>query len=271
MSCSETNRPPRTRLRMKTSRIPKISHFGVVHHHHRKRGLLSRLEQRQYLEALVESAETAGKERDRRRFLQEKELSGEEVAEGHELVVTPDGLVRLLLERELDVDPEAQVPPGASVGRSHDAASGAGDDHPSRLGHPPSELDGARVVRVLGARPGGAEDRYLPRVAEGSEDFERVAHFLQRGVGDLQVHPLGTVNPELESGRRDLLYVGALGLGATGLDELREASIELGVAGGVSVVARTFTHRQPYRTTGEAAIALFPDPLPAHIAKGLSR
>ena len=51
------------------------------------------------------------------------------------------------------------------------------------------------VERVVGLRAGRAEDRDLARGAVRREHVERVAHLLERGVGDLEVAAVGAVAP----------------------------------------------------------------------------
>src|SRR5207253_11170672 len=75
--------------------------------------LLARLCEREELEALVHCAKAAREERDRARLLQEEELAREEVLERDELRVGGDPGVRLLLERQPDVEPEALLTPGS--------------------------------------------------------------------------------------------------------------------------------------------------------------
>src|SRR5436309_850285 len=100
-----------------------------VHEHDRHELRLAGLHERQALVGLVVRAEAAREEGRRVRLLHEDELTGEEVAEGGELRVLADDLVRLLLEGEPDVDPEAPLAPRALLAGAHDAAARAGDDH----------------------------------------------------------------------------------------------------------------------------------------------
>src|SRR5207247_5565279 len=98
-----------------------------VHEHDRHGLRLPGLDERQALVGLVVRAEAAREERRRVCLLHEDELPREEVAERGELRVLVDELVRLLLEGEPDVDPEAPLAPRALLAGAHDAAARPGD------------------------------------------------------------------------------------------------------------------------------------------------
>src|SRR5262249_27248602 len=123
-----------------------------VEEHDRYRVHLAGLRQRQRLVALVVGAEPAREEHDRVRFLHEHELAGEEVAEGDELRVVLDELVRVLLEGEPDVDAEAPLASRPLLAGAHDAVPAAGDDHVAPGGDLARELCRGAVRRLSGRR-----------------------------------------------------------------------------------------------------------------------
>src|SRR5205814_886729 len=95
------------------------------------------------------------------RLLDEDELPGEKVPEGHELRILGDELVRLLLERQADVDAEAPPGSGTLLTGPHDAPARAGDAHEAGVGDPAPEREGrarGRRVRIDACR---AEDAHL--------------------------------------------------------------------------------------------------------------
>ena len=63
----------------------------------------------------------------------------------------------------------------------------------SRAAIAAARLAGLDVERVVGLRAGRAEDRDLAGGAVRREHVERVAHLLERGVGDLEVAAVGVV------------------------------------------------------------------------------
>ena len=195
--------------------ILEVAGLGTLDHHHRKRRLLAGLQQRQHFEALVQGAEPAGKQRHRVRFLQQEQLPGEEIAEVHELLVTADGLVGLLLERKLDIHTDTEIASRAFVSRTHDAASGSGDYHPPGVRHELSILDRTSVVRVGSLGTCRAENRHFPSLSKRREHFESVPHLFQCGVRDLEVDALGAVDAKAQRRHRDLLNVSSLGVDTT--------------------------------------------------------
>src|SRR5207244_12893314 len=116
---------------------------------------LARLGEREELEALVHCAKAAREERDRARLLQEEELAREEVLERDELRVGGDPGVRLLLERQPDVEPEALLTPGSLLRGAHDAAARARHHHPALRDHAPAELTRGDRRGLIGRRPSG--------------------------------------------------------------------------------------------------------------------
>ena len=207
---------------------------GHVEEHDRRRLRLAGLHQRQQLERLVERAEAAGQQHEAVRLLDELELAGEEVAEVDELrVALGEELGRRRLERQPDAHAERVVGAGALEPGLHDPGAGAGDDHPVVGGHRGREPPGLVVERVVGLGAGRPEDRDLALAAVRREHVERVAHLLERGVGDLQVAAVGAVAREADGGRDQLEdEVGVLGAGL--LDERGDRGVELAVAGAVA-------------------------------------
>src|SRR5881296_3965131 len=135
---------------------------------------LARLDERQELEGLVHRAVAAREERDRARLLHEEELAREEVLECDELRVGGDPRVRLLLERQPDVEPEALLAAGALLRGAHDPAAGAREDHPALGDHAPAELARGDRGVLAGLRARGAEHADLADAAVRREDLEPV-------------------------------------------------------------------------------------------------
>src|SRR5208282_3973573 len=80
---------------------------------------LARLHQRERLESLVVRAESAGEQHDGVALLDEAEFAGEEVFEIDQLAVAGDLDVRLLLERQADIEAETVVAARAALRRAH--------------------------------------------------------------------------------------------------------------------------------------------------------
>ena len=139
-----------------------------------------------------------------------------------------------LFERQLDIDADAQTAPGAFVSGAHDAAPGAGDDHPARFRHEPAELHRPLVIAVVPHRARRAEHRHFASAAKRREHLESPAHLLESGVRDLEIHGLRAIDAEPKSGCRNLINRTAFGICATLIDELHELAVELGVPRGIS-------------------------------------
>ena len=84
--------------------------------------------------------------------------------------------VRLLLVRELDVEPDrlAAALLGAAVGRLHHTGAAPGHDREARFGEEPAGLDRGPIRRMLLAHARGAEDRDrgLGDACDGEEALE---------------------------------------------------------------------------------------------------
>ena len=207
---------------------------GHVEQHHGARLRLPRLEQRQQLERLVERAEATGEEHERVGLLDELELPGEEVPEVHELRVAVGEQARRRLERELDRDPERLLGARTLEPGFHDAGARAGDDHPIVRSHLRRERSRLLVERIAGLCARGADDRELPRCPVGRERVERVAHLLERGVGQLQVATVRTVSREAHGGCDNLEHLVGVRRVGYALHDLRDLGVERGVAGSVA-------------------------------------
>ena len=92
------------------------------------------------------------------RFLDEAELTGEEVLEVDEPAVGDVG-VGMGLEREPDVDAEGALAACPAIAGLHDPRACAGDHHPCPASpHVPGEIMSKPVIRMVGCRPGRPED-----------------------------------------------------------------------------------------------------------------
>jgi hypothetical protein len=211
-----------------------VAAAGGVQQHDGCRVGLARLRQGEQLERLVEGAVAAGQDHERVRFLQEHHLAGEEVLHGDELGIAGDELVRPLLEREADVDPERPVPPRALQAGGHDPRAGAGHDHPAGVGDEPRRPARLGVGGVVGQGPGRAEHGDLADVPVGGEDPERPPQLLQGGVGDLDVQAVDVVGGQPQAGRQDLEQLVAVGGRADLVEQRGDALVELGVPGAVA-------------------------------------
>jgi hypothetical protein len=150
-----------------------------------------------------------GKERDRARFLDEEQLAGEEVLERDQLRIGGDPGIRLLFERQPDIQSEAALAASALLRGAHDPGAGSGDDHPALLHHPPAELPGRPRRRLVRRRARRAKDRDLGDRAVGRENLEGVAQLFQSRARDLEVGDVRTVLVELEDGGNHLREVPA--------------------------------------------------------------
>jgi len=68
-------------------------------------------------------------------FFQKIEFTSKEIVEENQLRISIDDLVGSLLERQPDVQSEAVLTAGASLGRTHDSVSATGDDHVPEIAH----------------------------------------------------------------------------------------------------------------------------------------
>src|SRR5256885_14772011 len=109
---------------------------------------LSRLDQRQRLEQLVECTEAAGEDDEGHRVLDEHRLPHEEVAEVDERI---DVRIRSLLEGQLDVaaDRAAAAELRAPIRRFHYAGARARDDRESFEREQSPDFLRGRVLRIL--------------------------------------------------------------------------------------------------------------------------
>src|SRR5258708_882542 len=144
---------------------------------------LSRLDQRQGLERFIERAETARKDDEGARVLDEHRLPDEEVPEVHERV---DVRIGTLLERKLDVAADRSSAPflGALVGGLHDAGACPGNDGESGLGEELCGLLGREILGIVGGRAGGAEDGDAALdLGEVVEALDELTHNAQHAPG----------------------------------------------------------------------------------------
>ena len=130
----------------------------------------------------------------------EVEFAGEEVVEVDELWVAVDGLVRVLLEGETDVETEAVRAASASLRGAHDALAAAGDDHVIVRHHLAREFFRDFVLRFTGRRARRSKNADLARLTVSGENFCGVTHFLQGPVHELQVAGAHFVARHLERG-----------------------------------------------------------------------
>ncbi len=131
--------------------------------HDREPRHLRGLHERERLERLVQRAEAAGHDHERLRVLHEHRLAGEEVAEVHAEI---DPVVELLLERQLDAEPDRHAARlgRAAVDRLHRPRTAAGDDGEAGLGERARRSRGRR--RTRDARAASAPSRTpRPRTA----------------------------------------------------------------------------------------------------------
>jgi hypothetical protein len=131
-------------------------------------------------------------------LLDEHQLAREEVAEGQELRVFADDLVRRLLEGEPDVHSEAALPSRPFLAGMHDAAPGTRDHHVALLRDAAGELEGGTAGRRVRARTGRAEHAHLADPAVGGEHLEGVAQLPERSVQQLHIPEPRAVAQELE-------------------------------------------------------------------------
>ncbi len=105
----------------------------------------------------------------------------------HQLFVTGDDRVRALLEGQHDIHAHRGLAPCADVPCFHNAAGGAGDDHPFLRRNRLAERHGLFVGRISFLRACGAVDRYFAIATIRGEYLERVPQLAHRAIDDLEV------------------------------------------------------------------------------------
>lgn len=105
-------------------------------------------------------------------------------------------LVGPLFEGQADVQPEAVVPAGTFLGRTHDAVTPARDDHEPVLDRLVAHFFGHLEFRGVRREPRGAEDRHFAPVGIRLENLGGVTQFLQRLDDELDVGHRGFVPTE---------------------------------------------------------------------------
>ena len=100
------------------------------------------------------------------------------------------------------------------------------------LVHAAGKKFGGHGLRLVGRGARGAEDDDLAHMAIGRENVARVAQFLQRAVEEFQVGDGRLVAAHLQRGDDHFLDDLARLFAARVADELADALVERGVAGG---------------------------------------
>ena len=157
-----------------------------VHEHHGENGALAGLDEGDSLEYFIHGAEAAGERDQGIALLQEVELAGEEVVEIHHLVAAGHDGVRVLLERQGDIQAEGVSLRGALVAGLHEPRPATGDDHVALAGHQVTEAARLDIAGVSLLDAGRAETRNLAAVLVGLEHLVSLEHFINRAVHDFQ-------------------------------------------------------------------------------------
>ncbi len=136
---------------------------------HRELIDLSRLNERNSLEELVESSESTRKNDERHRILDEHRLADEEVTEVDKCI---DVRIRALLERQLDVasDRSASTDLRTLVPCLHDPGTCAGDDRESRFREEPRDFLRSLVLRIF--RRCARRPEYRDALLDGRQGIE---------------------------------------------------------------------------------------------------
>src|ERR1700751_378973 len=108
---------------------------SLINQNDRNDSRLSGLHQCQTFKSFVHRPKPAGKEGDCVGLFYEIHFPSEKVIEIDQLRIPVDDLIRFLLERQPDVQSEAVLPAGASLGGSHNPVTTSRDDHKSVLTH----------------------------------------------------------------------------------------------------------------------------------------
>ena len=95
--------------------------------------------------------------------------------------------IGVLLKRQVHIQPDAVLAPGAAVGGLHDSPAGAGHHLKATLHGLHRELLGELVGGFIGIGSGGAEHRHLAGLAVRGEHVEAVADI---GQGPVDQPPL---------------------------------------------------------------------------------
>src|SRR4029077_12661084 len=117
----------------------------------------------------------------------EIQFAGEEVIEINQFRIALDNLVGALLEWETDVEPEAVFAAGATLRRTHDAFTAAGDNHVIVRDHFAREIFRHLEFGCAGQNAGRTKNDNLPEMVKGREDLGRVAHFFYGAVDQLEI------------------------------------------------------------------------------------
>src|SRR6516165_11655669 len=138
--------------------LPVGSLFFVDQNHRDNPGF-PRLHQSEAFKALVHRAETARKQSDSMRLLDEINFTREKIIKIHQLRIAFDNLISLLFKRQADVQAKAMLASSTALGRAHNPISAAGDNHESSCAHQRSKLlRSAEFFRVR-ARSSRTENR----------------------------------------------------------------------------------------------------------------
>src|SRR6185436_10896322 len=126
-----------------------------------------RLHQRERFVTLIHRAEATRKQGNRIRMPNEDQLARKKILKRDELLILANNWVGALLPWQANVRPETFFRSGPLVTRLHDATSSACNDHETRLGNFPPELDPLLIFHPRRLRARGAEDRHLPNMRIG--------------------------------------------------------------------------------------------------------
>src|SRR5438093_2918418 len=102
---------------------------GPIEQHNRDNPCLAGLHQSDDLESFIHRSEAARKKSKRVRFLHEVEFAREEVIEIDQLRIAFDHFIRLLLERQTNVQTKTVLSSRTALGRAHDSLTPAGNEH----------------------------------------------------------------------------------------------------------------------------------------------
>src|SRR5947199_4179646 len=106
-----------------------VSATGPIEQHNRDNPRLAGLHQSDDLESLIHRSEAARKKSKRVRFLHEVEFAREEVIEIDQLRIAFDHFIRLLLERQTNVQTKTVLSSRTALGCPHDTLPAAGDEY----------------------------------------------------------------------------------------------------------------------------------------------
>ena len=163
------------------------------------------LHQSERFEGLVHGAEPSREESDGIGVFDEVELAGEEIFEGEELAVPPNGFIGFLFEREFNIEGEAVLAACSGLSRAHNSLTPSGDHHIAGLLHELTKLKGRFVGGAGRLSAGGTEDGDFFDPVVGGKDLVGIPDFPHNPFELLEVTQMCAIGFQAQDNRYHLL------------------------------------------------------------------